>query len=348
MVLSKLKSILKFVFSLALAAGLFWYVYRDTNLDEVIAILKKVKYGWVIFSMILGGFAYLLRAVRWQLLLQPFANKATLFNVFTGLMVGYLGNLVLPRMGEVTRCAWLKKSDNVPFTSSLGTVVTERLVDVLTLLLVTVFTLFLEFDTLMVVFRDFWHNLTVFANNSWHQLANLAASKLPILLIGGFSILILLLALLWLFKNTLDIRSLFGKAKQLLRGIWEGLISITKVEKQGLFWATSVLIWVIYFIMTYVVFDAMEATMSLGWRVGLSIMVMGGIGMALPVPGGVGSFHGLVTQCLVLYGIAAAEGGTFAFLVHSSQLLVILILGVFSVVTALLVDKKGTGREVAP
>ena len=294
--------------------------------------------------MLIGAFTYYLRAVRWQLLLQPFSNKPSLFNVFTGLMVGYLGNLVLPRMGEVTRCAWLKKSDNIPFTSSLGTVVTERLVDVLMLLLVTILTLFVEFENLVVVFRDLWYNMTVFADDTWHKLANLAASKLPMLLIGGISMVILLLALLWIFTKKLQIGPLRNKIKELGRGILQGLVSITKVKKQSLFWGISVIIWVIYYFMAYVVFESMEATEDLSLRVGLSIMVMGGIGMALPVPGGVGSYHGLVTQCLILYGIMEADAGTFAFLVHSSQLLVVLILGVLSVIAAAVIGKKGTDQ----
>lgn len=321
-------SALKILLSLGLALLLFWYLYRD-GFSDTIDRLKQVNYLWVWLSLLIGIAAHLVRAYRWKLLMEPTGNYPSLMKCFLALLVGYLVNLAVPRLGELSRCLVLKNTAKIPVTSSLGTVVSERVLDVLSLLAIIGFTLLIEFDKLNEFFRSLFLDKIkgVFAN-------------VQILLIF-LAVLTLVIVVLWFAFGKRVLRSTWwNKVKSLLHQTWLGFISITRLKKPGPFWISTVGIWVLYYFMSYVVFFAMEPTAHLDWKAGMALLVMGGLAMSAPVQGGIGAFHLLVAGLLIYYGVGKEDGLSFAFLLHSSQMVLILSMGTISAITVLLVSKK--------
>ena len=329
----KLFAIIKISVSLGLALLLFWYLYKD-GFTDTLQRLKDVNYSWVVLSLIVGVMAHTLRAYRWKLLLEPTGNNTTLVNTLTALLIGYMVNLAVPRLGEVSRCLVLKRSDNIPVTSSLGTVVSERVLDVLSLLTIIGITLIIEFEKL----NEFFSSL--FADRLSSAYLNL-----PNLLLLGSGVLVLLVLLWILFRNKLRNSSWWQKIKTMGRQTWLGFISITRLRNPWLFWLSTLCIWVLYFFMSYVVFFAMEPTNHLGWRAGLALLVVGGLAMSAPVQGGIGAFHLLVAGLLIYYGVSREDGLSFAFLLHSSQLVLILITGLISSLILFSISKKSAGTK---
>src|SRR5690606_23635889 len=146
--IKQVKAVLKYTISLTVAGGLFWYVYKDLDITTSIAMLKGANYSWVFLSVFLAVISHFIRAYRWNLILEPVTNKPTLSRTFVAVMVGYLANLVVPRMGEVSRCGVLKKTDGIPMAVSIGTVVAERVIDLISLLIIIFVGFMIEFDRL--------------------------------------------------------------------------------------------------------------------------------------------------------------------------------------------------------
>lgn len=327
---------LKVLVSLGLALFLFWYLYKD-GFSDTLQRLKEVKYQWVVLSMGFGIISHFLRAYRWKLLLEPTGHYPSLPRTLIALLVGYLVNLAVPRLGEVTRCLVLKKTNQIPVTSSLGTVVSERVLDVLSLLIITGITFLIEFEKLNELFSGLFADKLsgVYSNmeqNIWYLIV------FVILIIG-----------LWYFiKNKIKKSSWWQKLKTFLKQLWLGFISITRLKKPGAFWLSTIGIWLMYYLMSFVVFYSMEPTAHLGWRAGLALLVMGGLAYSAPVQGGIGAYHLLVSGLLVYYGVTREEGLSFAFLLHSSQMVLIILAGLASSIIVLILGKKPLVSDDSP
>ena len=324
----KLFAVLKVLLSLGLALLLFWYLYKD-GFSDTLERMKQVNYSWVVLSLVIGIAAHLVRAFRWKLLLQPTGNDPSVGRSLMALLIGYMVNLVVPRLGEISRCLVLKRTNNIPVTSSLGTVVSERVLDVLCLLVITGITLIIEFEQLNEFFSSFFMDklsglYTTLRKFIWLLLA------IP-----------LLLAIVWfVLHNRLKKSSWWIKLRTLLRQTWLGFISITQLKNPWAFWLSTLIIWVLYYFMSYVVIFAMEPTAHLGWRAGLALLVMGGLGMSAPVQGGIGAFHLLVAGLLIYYQVSKADGLSFAFLLHSTQLVLVLVAGIISALAIFYIERK--------
>lgn len=277
--------------------------------------------------MTLSVFSHLLRAWRWKLLLNGSGYSASLSNSYFAVMIGYLANSLFPRLGEVTRCGVLNRSDHVPVSHSLGTVVTERVIDLFILLLITAVTFFLQFNLLESYFNEGLINLKTQLLENWWILL--------ILLVLG------VLGLYLLFYSAIGKKIQFiGKIKNFIRGLWAGMISLKNVKNQFGFWVSTLGIWFLYFLMLYVITFGSPLTENLGILAGLSILVMGSFGMATPIPNGVGAFHTLVAGVLVLYGINQQDGIIFATIMHTSQFITVLVIGSLSLILVNLKHKR--------
>jgi len=247
-------------------------------------------------------------------------------------LVGYFANLLVPRMGEFSRCAVLKKTDNVEISSGLGSVVVERAFDMISLVVVILLSLFVEYEKLITVLTD------IFAPKIDYIVQNtpLLASGLIII------IAIVLLSVFVVSKKKTQLRrnTLLIKIRSFFRDLVEGILSIRKIKNKTGFWISTATLWLAYFFMAYVIFFAFEPTSSLGLKAGLSVLIMGGLGMATPVQGGVGAYHILVSGVLILYGISEEDGKFFAFVVHTSQFLSLLAFGGMSFVISLFIPKR--------
>ncbi len=322
-----MKNIIKYTVSLLIAGGLLWYVFRDIDAATLLSRLAEVRYGWVLLAALIFLLSYITRSYRWNVLLKPLGYRhLTVFRTLVAVAIGYFANLLVPRMGEVTRCGVLKRLDDVPVTTSLGTVVAERIIDLLSLLLATTFLFIAEFDRLSGF-------ITSFASD---KVDNVGESLFAVYLLGGAVVLLLLLFYLFgrVWKEKLKRNLTFQKVRTFMREVGRGLSSVRRIENQPGFWVSTVLLWICYFLMSYVVFFALPETENLTPWAGVAVLVMGSFGMAAPVQGGFGTFHALVSGVLVLYGISESDGVLFATLVHGLQTLSFIVLGAIAFVLA--------------
>ncbi|MGB3587206.1 MAG: lysylphosphatidylglycerol synthase transmembrane domain-containing protein [Tunicatimonas sp.] len=317
------KNIAKYVVSLAIAGGLLYLVFRNVDATAILNKLQEVQYRWVILAIIVFIVSHIIRAYRWNLMLHPLGyQRLTIFRTFLAVLTAYFANLLIPRMGEVTRCGVLRQLDKVPVTTSLGTVVAERLVDLLSLFVLMALLFITEFSRLNDFITGFWQE----------KLSGLGESVFAIYVFAGILVVVLLIAffLVRAFWDRLQQNALFQKMQTLLREVLKGVTSIGKIKKQGQFWLATISMWTMYFLMSYTVFFAIPETSGLGISAGLAVLVMGSLGMAAPVQGGFGTFHALVSGVLLLYGIEQSDGVLFATLIHGMQTLSFIIMGGFA------------------
>ncbi len=329
-----IKTILKYVVSLSIAAFLLWYVYRGMDLSAMLHKLRYANYRWIVFALVLTLCAHTVRAYRWNLLLKPLGYRhLTVFRTFLAVMVGYFANLIIPRMGEVSRCGLLKRTDDVPITTSLGSVVAERVVDLFSLLTVTALLFILEFHKLNELMFSFFEEKV----GTLGQYLMIIYIAIGVVLLLG----VLVVFLGRLYRDKLRSSKMYLKVSSFLKEVVKGIRSISTVEHKLMFWLATLAIWVFYFFMSYVIFFALPETSGLGWRAGLAVLVMGSLGMSAPVQGGIGTFHALVGSVLLLYGISESDGILFATLVHGMQTLAVVIFGgICFLIASIIATKK--------
>jgi len=242
-------------------------------------------------------------------------------------------------MGEVSRCGVLKNTDDVSVSRGFGSVVTERIIDMICLLLIVAFTLAIEFSRL----NDFFLNLFLDKANS------LEGNFLTLIAIGVTFLVGAIVIFFLLKRNQAFLRKnkYYNKLTAFLRQLVEGITSVRKLKKPILFWIATVGIWVCYYFMTYVVFFSMESTAELGFSAGFILLVLGGIGMAAPVQGGIGAFHYLVSAGLLLYGVAEKEGIIFAFVLHTTNSIAIIGVGSISLFISMIIPKRNSNQAYA-
>jgi glycosyltransferase 2 family protein len=318
--------LLRYVLTLGIAGLLLWYVFKGIDFQTMLSKLKDVEYGWIYLSIFLALISNIGRAYRWNLLFEPIGfGKLSLYRTFLAVMVGYIANLVFPRMGEVSKCGVMNKLDKIPLTSSLGTVVAERLIDLLSLIVILGFTFLLEFNRLSQFFGDLAKDKLSGLEGKWTLIFTLG-----ILFVLG------LVLLYWFLLRTGNHKwkngAFYTKIRKFLGEMISGLTSIRYLKNPAAFWISTFFIWFCYYLMAYVVTFSMEETSSLSPIAGLTLLAVGSIGMAAPVQGGIGVFHILVGSVLVLYGIPETDGILFATILHTSQALFIIVLGGLSLV----------------
>ncbi len=295
------------------------YVFKDIEMTDMVSRLKNLDYSWIILSIALSIISHIARAYRWNILIKPLGFSLSVYRTFLAVMIGYFANLLVPRMGEVTKCAILKRTDNVPITLSLGTVVAERFLDFIVLMSLLLFTFLIEYNLLKEYLLGFFSS----------KASGVGENLMGIYIMGGLFFTILLVLTIYgkkIFKKLKSL-SFYNKLNNFIKEMCAGLMSIRTIDNKFGFWSSTLLIWVLYYLMAYVVFFSLPQTAGLGYMAGLTILVMGGLGMAAPVQGGIGTYHALVSSVLVLYGILETDGVLFATVLHTSQTLAVLLVG---------------------
>lgn len=323
----KLLKLLKVLAFFALGAFLFWLVYKDQDIHRIESILKNdVNYFWIWVSLLLGLLSHISRTLRWRIMIEPLGQKPRLTNTFLAVMVGYLMNLVVPRMGEISRCGVLSRYEKISFTKLVGTVVTERIIDVLMMLLLT----------LIVISTQFGKIIQFLENNPdiKDKLDKLSLSPVTILLVVG------LVVLLVLFRRKIKHSELFATLNKVLHQFGEGLRTIRTMKNKGAFIFHTIFIWLMYYLMLYAVFYCFEFTSELGAMAALTTFVLGSFGMVAPVQGGIGAWHFMVIQALVVYGIDKGDGVVFAFLAHSSMTAMLIVMGLIALMILPFVNRR--------
>ena len=323
-------NILKFSLPLALGILLIVYIYKDLSLEDkqsIITSFKNAKYSWISFSILLGIISHISRAHRWAILLEPMGFKPKLYNSFFAVMVGYLANLAFPRLGEVSRCAIMTKYEKIPFEKAFGTVMAERVIDMVILLSLTVFTILSQINLLSGFLKEeILIPLSLkFAEN---QTTKIIYFVIGIMLVIGVS---------YFLKKY--IHKIYSKLKILIAGFSEGFKTILKIKNKALFIFHSLFIWVIYFFILYVCFFSLTETNDVSIDGVLSCFIFGSFGI-IAVQGGIGAYPAILTKTLILYGIAAPFGFALGWIVWTGQTLMILVTGVVSILLLPAFNKK--------
>ncbi|SEW50265.1 lysylphosphatidylglycerol synthase transmembrane domain-containing protein [Chitinophaga arvensicola] len=329
-----LKNVIKFICFFGIGVLLIWLFTKDITTEQWTQIndaFRKANYWLLIPTMTIGIASHWFRAIRWKLLMKPLGHQPTTLNTFFAVMVGYLANLAVPRLGEVTRCGILAQYEKVPADKLVGTMIAERAVDMVCLLLLMALTVLTQLDVLGT-----YVNESIFV-----PISNKVAHANGMQLLIGIAILaVVLLILGWLLKKFARSKVAIT-IKNLARGIMEGILSIGKMEKKGWFLVHTVLIWSCYLSQVYIGFFCLTETSHLGISAALAVLMIGSVGMIV-TPGGIGAYQPLVQKSLQLYGIPLAIGFAFGWIIWVAQTVLVILLGFISLIALPIYNKKKT------
>ncbi len=307
-------NILKYAGFLAIGIFIFWRIYNDEEIINSIknALTSEVNYFWIAISVLFGLLSQVSRAVRWRMLIKSIGYNPKFSNTLLSVLVLYFVNILIPRAGEVARCSVLDRTDKIPFTKLVGTVVVERLADFVTLILLAIIIFAINVSYIQQFFAR--HAETLDISDKIFQI------KYLLVIIG---IIVVTIGAFFLARKY--IRSKLNKIKD---NFMEGIKSIRKLDNVWPFIAHTAFIFLMWLLMLYVVFLAYEPTKHLTIWAGMFIFLMGGFAMLAPINAGIGPWHWMVYQSLILYGITDIEiGKTFAFIAHSTTNLIYLFVG---------------------
>lgn len=314
------KNTLTVIVSIALATFLIGWALRGIDIDKTLDSLKNANFLWVFISAFLGILAYYIRAQRWRLLLEPMGNPTHPTHAFVAVCMTYFWNLLIPRSGEIARCTTLYTLNGTPVDKSLGTVISERVIDFICLLFVALLTLVLKFDLIIKLIDEI-----LSARQSTGE-----KSYLAYYLVAALAALIALLFIL--LKKRIKKLPLYPKIRGFIYGLRQGLKTVFLLKQSRLFIFYTLAIWLLYFVMTYIVIWALPETTGLGLSDGLFLLLVGGVGMVIPASGGIGAYHGAMRIGFIVLGLSGELGLTFGFLVHTPHTLIALLLGLISFV----------------
>lgn len=305
--------------------GIFYLIFKDRPLDEVVHSLKRdFDYRFIALSLVVGVLSHWVRALRWRMLMTFEGREPSMTNVFGAVWIGYLANLVLPRMGEVSKCGVVSKYEKLSFARVAGTVVVERLADLAGMVVILLAVWILEYALLREFVSRFvkWPSLGM--GLGWWMVVLAVAAGLMILGLG--------------YKYIR--RGMWLKFREMVQKFAEGTRSYAQLPQKGLFVVYSILIWVFYFFMLYIPFFSLHETSALTPLAALTVLVTGSLGMLVPIQGGVGPWHFMVIQTLVLYGVVPDAAGNFALVVHTSQNLLIVAVGLLFFLLLPILNRK--------
>jgi hypothetical protein len=321
---------LKIAFFFLIGIGLIWWSLHqipDQEWDKFKIALSHSKFWIILPVFVILGLSHFLRALRWRLIMEPLGYTPSIWNTYLAVLIGYLANLAVPRLGEVLKCTLLSKYEHVPAEKIVGTIVAERAFDVLSLGIVFLLALTLQFN----VIESGWHQLQIQKLSSENSISN---SHLYLMVIAIVFVLVIVLFFLFRKKLQKTITSL----KHILLGVWEGVISATKLKKHNLFFFYSFGIWFLYLFATYIGLYGTEGTAS-SFSTAISCLAYASIGMII-TPGGIGAYAYFMAKVLELNGVNYTLGLANGTLQWFSQFLIVIVLGGISLILLPIVNRK--------
>ena len=302
--------------SLFLGGAILYWMYRGFDFKKVEEVLlHKMSWTWMLLSFPFGISAQLFRGWRWKQALEPIGEKSRSSVSINSIFLSYALSLVIPRSGEFARCAVLKRWDGVSFPKALGTVVTERAIDSLLVLLIAGLVFLMQIP----VFLNFFDKTGTSMDSI---LGSFTATGYLVTAICG-------IAVLFLAHMLLKKLAIYNKVKATLSGLWQGVISLKGVRNVPLYIAFTLGIWLSYFLHYYLTFQCFESTSHLNLMCGLVTFIVGSIAVIVPTPNGAGPWHFAVKTMLILYGIQQNDALYFVLIVHSVQTLLVILLGIY-------------------
>ena len=330
---SILRTFVKVVLPLGFGFLLLWWLFREIDLTEIWNVIRHgVRYDIILFSLLFGLFANIVRGLRWGLLIETLGVRFKRSNAINAVLGNYAVNLVLPRVGEVWRCGIVAKYDKISFSKLLGTLLIDRVSDTIMVGTITLF--------IFIFNIDFF--ISFFAKNpalleGFHAMLNS---------IWIYALAIGLVILVWFVFKYMSRFTLVRKAKELLLNVWAGMKSIWLMDRKWLFLVQTLLIWSGYFCYFYITFYAFDFTRELGIGVGLIAFTMSSIGVAVPVQGGIGPWHFMVIATLVCFGVNENDAAAFALVVHTVQTVWTGLCGLAGIVALPLTNKTARAASI--
>lgn len=301
---------------LVLGGAILYWMYRGFDFNKIENVmLNEMNWTWMLLSFPFGIMAQVFRGWRWRQTLEPVNEHARRSTSVNSIFISYAASLIVPRSGEFARCGVLKRYDGVSFNKALGTVVTERAIDSLLVLIVTGITLLLQ----LRVFTTFFSETGTSIDSILHKFS---ITGYIVTFICGVSALILLHLLLRRL-------SFYNKVKETLSDIWRGVLSVKNVKNIPLFVFYTLAIWISYFLHYYLTFFCFGFTSNLGMACAMVTFVVGSIAVIVPTPNGAGPWHFAVKTMLILYGVTDENALFFVLIVHTIQTMLVVLLGVY-------------------
>lgn len=318
---SVLKNTVTILVSVLVAGVFLWLALKGLDFEKIANSLKKANYLWVAAAAVFGVSAYIFRAVRWNLLLEPMGYQVSNANSLWSISFGYLMNLTIPRSGEVARSTALYGVEKVPVDKSFGTIILERVIDLVCMLVFLVLTLIFKFDAIY----SFYERSGVRFN--------------PVFIIGIIAGCVLALVTFFRFKERFRKFGFISKIIDFIDGIFAGLMSVFRLRQKGKFILLTAGIWICYFFASYLVCFSLPETSDFTLADGCFILVVGTLGMIIPASGGIGAFNLAMkfgfTALFISMGKDAVEGGelglAYSFITLPLQIIIMLIMGLVSI-----------------
>ncbi len=317
---------------LVLGGAILYWMYRGEDWDQILYVMTdEMNWTWMLLSFPFGILAQMFRGWRWKQTLEPVGEKPRTSVSIHSIFLSYAASLLIPRVGEFTRCGVLKRYDNISFPKALGTVVTERAIDSLLVMGITAIVLLLEMSTFGMFFRKTGTNLEgILHQFSWAGYFVAAVSAVAILILLHF-----------LLRKL----SIYNKVKTTFKGIWQGVISLKDVRNIPLFISYTLGIWMSYFLHYYLTFFCFDFTAHLGLGCALVTFIVGSIAVIVPTPNGAGPWHFAVKTMLILYGVADEHALYFVLIVHTVQTMLVILLGIYAWVALNFTSQKTINYE---
>lgn len=324
----KVSKSLSYIAFLALGLALLWLSFRNVDLRELWNDVKTAKISWLLLSLICLAASLFFRALRWNIQIEAMGCKTRASSTYGAVLIAYFANCIFPRLGEVVRCSVLKRKENIPFDKNLGSVVSERIIDLCVLFLLAF---------LVIVFQ-------------WQLLGSLITSwMIPLInkVKGNIILCVLIAAAVLLFAMVLV--KLCRKSSRLAK-IWHGFVdgirSVITMKRKWRFILYTLGVWGFYVVMTWLPFYMLNETSQLGFVEAVTLLGIATLGVVAPVPGGIGTYHFIcITLLSGFYGISEQTAGSFAALNHGSQMIFYIITGVVAYVVMMFFDKREASNE---
>ena len=326
-----LTNVAKIIAPILLGGAILYWMYRGEDFMQLRLVLtEEMDWTWMLLSFPFGILAQMFRGWRWKQTLDPIEDlspstakapsnqkiRARSATCIYAVFISYAASLIIPRIGEFSRCAVLKRYDGVSFSKALGTVVTERAVDTLIVMLYSGIILLVEMSVFGTFFKKTGTSLD-------HILEGFSLTGWLVMTVCGLAVLVLLHLLL---KNF----SIYNKVKMTLSGIWEGVLSLRGVKNLPLYLFFSIGIWVMYFLHYYLTFFCFDFTADLGIGCALVSFVVANFAVIVPTPNGAGPWHFAIKTMLILYGVADEQALWFVLIVHTVQTMLVIALGIYA------------------
>lgn len=328
------KKLLKIIGSILLGILFLWLAFREVELSDVVQSARGMSWSWILPFVSATLLAHFIRALRWEMLFTNRDKVPTKTTLFTGVLFGYLVNIPLPRVGEIARPVYVARQVDESNSKIIGTIVLERVVDLLGMLLLMAFVIVFLIADPQVLSRLFGIDIT---NPETQFNFILTLGKYGLIAVAGIG------ALYWLFKKAAEktegrASDFAHKVQRIIKTFVDGLLAIRELKNWPLFIFYSVLIWVFYIGMTYIgfwMFD-MQEVYNLGVTEAIVLTVVSAVGISIPTPGGIGTYHLFITKALfIFYAVPEATGLAYATIAHAATLIIIM----FSSPLLLTIDK---------